>query len=141
MIPKITRSELVSVHSNGIVLSCQGMFLGQLLVKMSRQADSIVVLQLASLPDLGFVVSAINGLIASHFQQCMFLFLLLFLHILPSVLLIGPRFFLMFCLADRGYTKEELCPGCVEHSILSPERIGTFCMDDKVSVHLQFPSF
>ena len=54
------------------------MFLGQLLVKMSRQADSIVVLQLASLPDLGFVVSAINGLIASHFQQCMFLFLLLF---------------------------------------------------------------
>ena len=27
--PKITRRELVSVHSNGIVLSCQGMFLGQ----------------------------------------------------------------------------------------------------------------
>ena len=76
--PKITRRELVSVHSNGVVLSCQGLFLGQLLVKMSRQADSIVVLQLASLPDLGFVVSAINGLIASHFQQCMFLFSLLF---------------------------------------------------------------
>ena len=76
--PKITRRELVSVHSNGIVLSCQGMFLGQLLVEMSRQADSIVVLQLASLPDLGFVVSAINGLIAAHFQQCMFLFSLLF---------------------------------------------------------------
>ena len=94
--PKITRRELMSVHSNGIVLSCQGMFLGQLLVKMSRQADSIVVLQLASLPDLGFVVSAINELIASHFQQCMFLFISFCIFYPPFV--VGPRFFLMFCL-------------------------------------------
>ena len=99
-----------------------------------------MVLQLASLPDLGFVVSAINGLIASHFQQCMFLFSLLFA-CFTFHLLLDLAFFLIFCLADQGYTKEELCPGCVEHSILSPERIGTFCTDNKVSFHLQFPSF
>ena len=81
---KITRRELIAVHSNGIVLNCQGMFVGQLLVKMSQQANSLAVLQLALVPDLGFITAAIRELVKSNFNQCMtlvsiFIFILLLL--------------------------------------------------------------
>ena len=68
---KITKRELTAVHSNGIVVSCQGMFLGQLLVKIEDQSTSIVVMQMARSPDLGFITSAIHRLVKSNFYQCM----------------------------------------------------------------------
>jgi hypothetical protein len=67
---EISRRELIAVHSNGFVISCQGMFLGQLLVKINRQSKSIVAMQLAHNPDLGFITTAIQQLIKSNFYQC-----------------------------------------------------------------------
>jgi hypothetical protein len=67
---KISRRELIAVHSNGCIVSCQGMFLGQLLVKINRQSKSIAVIQLAHNPDLGFITTAIQQLIKSNFYQC-----------------------------------------------------------------------
>ena len=34
--------------------------------------------------------------------------------------------------ADEGFKEEILCPACVEHSSLLPERIGTITVGDKV---------
>ena len=110
--------------------------MGQLLVKISRQSNSLVVLQLALVPDLGFITSVIRELVKSNFYQCMsprFYF---------SSLLFSSLFFFSLSLAlasvvdvlsvDEGFKEEILCPACVEHSSLLPERIGTITVGDKV---------
>ena len=139
---KITRRELIAVHSNGIVLNCQGMFVGQLLVKTSRQANSLVVLQLALVPDLGFITAAINELVKSNFCQCMtplylFFFLLFFLFTFAPLdflflLNIFEYLALLTLMIDEGFKEEVLCPGCVEKFLLNHEKIGTITEGDKV---------
>ena len=68
-------------------------------------------------------------------------FSVLFFTSFTSIPLLLFHFFALIDVDDRHFQ------GCfeenrttVENSILSPERIGTFCTDDKVSFHLQFPS-
>ena len=103
-------------------------------MKMSRQANSLVVLQLASAPDLGFVTSAVGELIKSSFYQCMTL----------SYSLFSSTLFLYFLhqsvsinkIADEGFKEDELCPACIEHSTPHPEQIGTITEGDEVCFEL-----
>jgi hypothetical protein len=93
----ITRREVIEVHNNGFVVSCQGLFLGQLLVRLERHSKDIVLLMLASQPDnLSYGISSIRHLVSSQFPQY------------------------------TGFAQNMLCPTCVTGSIYNTENVGTY---------------
>ena len=106
-------------------------------MKVENHSNSIVAMQLARNPDLGFATSTIHKLVKSNFYQCMILpDLPSFIYLFPYLDNVG----LMF-VSDDGFSEEVLCPSCVERFILATEKIGTITQGDEVCAgHLTFPS-
>lgn len=59
------------MYSNGVVVSCDGLFSGQLMVRLEEDGSAIEVLMMATNPNYDLVVDLFFDLITHTFRQCM----------------------------------------------------------------------
>jgi hypothetical protein len=90
----ITRNELAAVHNNGVVVTCQGLFYGQLIIKFEKDPRFLVMLMHAQNPYFGFITSAFRRFVATHFKQY------------------------------DGFLEQKLCPNCIAEFACNSEQIG-----------------
>ena len=108
------RRELIAVHSNGISVRCNGMFLGQL-AGTSQLARDVAVTR----PWVRYLSHQRVGEI-----QLLSMYVPLSLFPLPfSLLTLASTMLIIYFYTDEGFMEEVLCPPCMERSTLHPEQI------------------
>lgn len=64
-------AEFVQVYSNGAVIKCPSLLHGEIMISLEARAASIVVLMMATNPNLEYITSVFDSL-AEGFPQCIF---------------------------------------------------------------------
>eukprot|EP00026_Physarum_polycephalum_P001582 Phypoly_transcript_01584.p1 GENE.Phypoly_transcript_01584~~Phypoly_transcript_01584.p1 ORF type:complete len:957 (+),score=134.40 Phypoly_transcript_01584:242-3112(+) len=106
----ISLHDLIMCNKNGIVLQCTGLFCGQLMVKLEKGTQSIMVLILALNPTVDFASHTIQQLIQMKFKQY------------------------------NGYLQHKLCPLCLESNLqISLKDTENLCLEHILSHHTPTP--
>lgn len=66
---KIAETDLVRIYSNAAIITCPALFCGQILIMLDSTAKAVVVLMMATSPDLQFVIAVFQQL-TLFFPQC-----------------------------------------------------------------------
>jgi hypothetical protein len=70
----IYREDITQVFYNGIIFKCPGLFQGEAIIILEKDAKSIIIAIMALYPDLEYFTSVFEKLTETSFQQCVLVY-------------------------------------------------------------------
>ena len=67
---KVHDKDLFSVHANGVIIYCLGMFHGSIVVNLAEHFDFLDVVMQCKSPDLQIIVGVLETVVKEHFPSC-----------------------------------------------------------------------